>query len=365
MTILIIDGSVAFTGAFKCALNEAELLSSEHKFIFILPARTTLSELLLEKGFTVYNLPMKEISRSLKSVILYSFYLVKNLLALKQIARKESADVIQVNDFYNLLGAAMKLTGYKGKLITYIRFLPSALPAPLRKLWTKIAQHYSDSVIAVSDAVLNQLPARPNTIRIYDPIALEERLVKPGKSSEVIQCTYIANYTRGKGQEYALAAFTEVYKSDPGIRLKFVGGDMGLEKNALFKKELEQSALQNGLGNVVSFHPFNPDAEKEIKDADIILNFSDAESFSMTCLEAAFYGTPLIATRCGGPEEIIQDQVTGLLVPKRDVRAMAEAILRLSGDASIRRQYAANGEKYVREKFTREQFIHQFTQLLK
>src|SRR5690606_11801253 len=152
MTILIIDNSIAFTGAFKCALNEAELLSGEHRFIFLLPKESTLVNILREKGIKVYTVPMLEIKRSPAALVSYPFALLRNAMHLHKIVRREKVDVVQVNDFYNMLGVALKMTGFKGKLLTYVRFLPSVMPSVLRNTWTKLGLKYSHKMIAVSDA---------------------------------------------------------------------------------------------------------------------------------------------------------------------------------------------------------------------
>lgn len=365
MKILIIDNSLAFTGAFKCALNEAELLSGEHEFVFVLHDDSNLKKPLEEKGFKVYTLHMVEIKKSLPVLLLYPLMLLKNTIELLRIVKHEQVEVVQMNDFYNLLGAMIKKFGYKGKLITYVRFLPSAMPSILRKWWTKLAQKYSNKVITVSDAVLNQLPANENTIRIYDPVKLTETLPeKEVMQNGIINILYLGNYIKGKGQDHALLAFAKAHQQQPKLRLKYVGGDMGLEKNKHFKQELKEQAQVMGISEVVSFAPFNKNVEEEIKQADIMLNFSEAESFSMTCLEAAYYGTPLIATRCGGPEEIIEHGRTGLLVAKQDIHEMSDAILALANDKIRRSEYAKAGKKYVRDKFNINNFEQQFKTVL-
>lgn len=367
VNILIIDNSIAFTGAFKCALNEAEILSGQHKFIFALPAGSKVLRIAEEKGYKVYPIPFREISRSPKVILQYPFSLLRNLFTLRSIVKKEQIDVVQANDFYNLLGALLKLTGYKGKLLTYVRFLPSSLPAPLRSFWTKVAQRFSHRVIAVSDAVLKELPNHLHTIRIYDPVKLEEQYPEKKTSDadrELVILLYLANFTRGKGQEYALAAFHSAYKQNPNLRLRFVGGDLGLAKNAAFRSELENSVSQLQLGEVVSFTNFTNDIERELKETDILLNFSEAESFSMTCLEAGFYGVPVIATRCGGPEEIVKDGITGLLVGKKDIASMIEAIQLLANDKERRLEMGDAARSYVRETFSVDKFQSELSQIL-
>lgn len=364
VNILIIDNSNSFTGAFKCALQTALLLSEKHHFIFVIPSESTNGILLGEKGFTVYQLPMKEMSRSIKSVAQYPFYLSGNLWKLRKIVTKEKIDIVQVNDFYNLLGAGLKMSGTKIKLLTYVRFLPSSLPNVLRNMWTKTAQRYSDKVIAVSDAVLHQLPEKINTIKLYDAAIFEEKINGATASREHVVFLYLANFTRGKGQEHALAAFKKLYDTHKNIRLKYVGGFLGLEKNRLFKDELQHEVKQLQLDPVVSFHEFDKNVEQLIKDSNVLLNFSEAESFSMTCLEASYYGIPVIAAKCGGPEEIIVNEQTGILVEKKDIAGMAAAMSRLAEDKNLREQYGAAARNYVREKFSKEQFLQQFHRLL-
>lgn len=362
LKILIIDNSVAYTGAFKCALNEAEMLSDDqHHFTFILHDHSNLKKVVKEHGYTVHNLHMIEISKSLPIILAYPFMLLWNTIVLLKIIRDEEVDIIQVNDFYNLLGAMAKLFGFKGKLITYVRFLPSVMPGPLRKFWIKMANRFSHKVIAVSDAVLEQLPANSKTIRIYDPVMLkEEHPVKTyKKEEEPVKMLYLANFIKGKGQDYAIEAFAIAYKKHKKITLHLAGGDMQLEKNIEYREDLEQRVSELGLTEVVTFAKFSADVESEIKKADIVLNFSDAESFSMTCLEAAFYGTALIATKCGGPEEIISQGETGLLVPVKDINAMANAMITLANDANLREQYAIAGKNYVRNKFSTQEYLQQ------
>ncbi len=364
MNILIIDNSNGFTGAFKCALNEALLLKDAHRIVFVTPQNSTNIPLLKEKGFTVYPLPLKEISKSLKAVFQYPFYFIANLVRLKNIIAKEKIELVQVNDFYNLLGAGLKLSGAKIKLITYVRFLPASLPGSLRRLWTNAAQRYSDKVIAVSDAVLQQLPSHPDTIRIYDPALIEENLPPYRASQAEVQFLYLANFTRGKGQEHALAAFKNAYETHKNIRLNYVGGFLNLEKNKRFKEELQEETKRMNLQDVVRFREFDSGVERLLKTSAVLLNFSEAESFSMTCLEASYYGIPVIATRCGGPEEIIVHRETGWLVKKKNIEEMTSAMLQLADDITLREQLGNAARTYVREKFSEQQFLQPFQQLL-
>jgi glycosyltransferase involved in cell wall biosynthesis len=108
---------------------------------------------------------------------------------------------------------------------------------------------------------------------------------------------------------------------------------------------------------------YSDDVERDIKSADIVLNFSESESFSHTCLEACAFGRPIIATRCGGPEEIVDDGVSGILVPVRDTDAMVAALSSLGNDAAKRVSMGQSGRQIVRQRFSTESFVHGFKRL--
>lgn len=127
---------------------------------------------------------------------------------------------------------------------------------------------------------------------------------------------------------------------------------MGMVKNQEFRYELEATAQAAGLAQVVHFDGFAADTEAAMKAHDIILNFSEAESFSLTCLDALYYGVPLIASDCGGPAELFEAGKSGLLVPNRDVPAMAEAISALTASRSMRQQFSVASRAFVRQKFS-------------
>ena len=363
--ILLIDNSVAFTGAYKCAIQQAEALREVYHYIFLIPKGSILAPLIREKGFQCYTLPMLEIKKSISTLIKYFPVLIRNTFKIKQIVVKEAVDVVIMNDFYNMLGILSKLSGYQGKLVTYIRFIPNSVPSVLRRIWLFLAFKYADKILAVSDAVLNQLPESEKAIKLYDAVQFEE--IYPEKrtvDTNTVNLLYLGNYIVGKGQDHALAAFKIAYQQNKYLRLIFAGGDMGLEKNKQFRQKLQDEVEKAGLINIVHFLPFEKDVEALIKDSSIVLNFSESESFSMTCAEACYYGVPVIATRCGGPEEIIVNEYSGLLVENKNVQQMAEAILKLSSSVQLQQQFGKNARNFVREKFSLSVFTTSFKSLV-
>jgi len=123
----------------------------------------------------------------------------------------------------------------------------------------------------------------------------------------------------------------------------------------LYKDSLLKKVVQNKSAKGITINDFVSDKAKVFANSSIFLNFSNSESFSMTTLEALAYGIPAIATDCGGPGEIIEDGVSGRLVPVGDIKAMSEAIIQLAKDPQLRETYSKNGRKRFEEKFNLEE----------
>jgi glycosyltransferase involved in cell wall biosynthesis len=83
------------------------------------------------------------------------------------------------------------------------------------------------------------------------------------------------------------------------------------------------------------------------------------ETFGISCLEAMAFGLPVVATRAGGLPEVVEDGVTGLLVPPGDSAALADAICRLLADADLRQRLGETGRERVVANFTAERVVQE------
>ncbi|AYA37187.1 glycosyltransferase [Hymenobacter oligotrophus] len=354
--ILIADNSTAVTGALNAMRSATDRLRPRFEFVYVLPSGSKGVALLEAAGYKVYQVPFVEISKRVRNLVLYPFMLLLNGWRLARIARREEASALHMNDFYNLTGVvARALTALP--LITHVRFLPQTQVQPLARTWRWLAEHVAQRVVCVSQAVYGYFSPLPRVRVIADPIPEQEKYPPANlapRADGTVRMLYLSNYIPGKGQNFALEAFKAAYAQDSRLRLRFMGGDMGLEKNRDFKAQLAAAVADAGLGEVVTFGGFEADVEAVIKQADIVLNFSESESFSLTCLDALFFGTPLIASDCGGPAELFEHGRSGFLVPNRDVPAMASAMLRLAADLPLRQQFAEAGRAFVRNKFSPE-----------
>ncbi|GGG58443.1 hypothetical protein GCM10011378_38220 [Hymenobacter glacieicola] len=321
----------------------------------------------------VHELPFVEISRRKADLLRYLPMLLLNGWRLHRLSKRSGATIVHLNDFYNLTGYVAKLLSFgQLRVVTHVRFLPQSLVQPLARTWRWLGEQFADRVLCVSEAVRQYFGSAVSVQVVFDPIPGPERYPAPtvpaSRPDGSVQLLYLSNYIQGKGQNFAVEAFQQAYAQNDTLRLTFVGGDMGMAKNREFRQQLEAGVAAAGLSGVVSFQGFVADVEQAIKSADILLNFSESESFSLTCLDALYFGTPLIASDCGGPAELFEHGVSGLLVPNRNVDSMAQAIKQLAADPSLRARFAAAGRRFVREKFraaaTYERLGQMYTEVL-
>lgn len=356
-TVLVVDNSRAVTGALNALRHATTPLREQFGFVYVVPAGSTARPVLEADGYRVHELPFVEISRRPADLLRYLPLLLLNGWRLYRLACREGAAAIHLNDFYNLTGyVARGLSLGRLPVLTHVRFLPQALPQVFARPWRWLAEHLAQRVLCVSDAVRAYFaPGHGRVQTVYDPLPARGEKLPPHAVAEAadapVRLLYLSNYIRGKGQNFAVEAFRQAYAQCPRLRLHFVGGDMGLVKNQEFRQELEATVRQANLAGVVTFAGFASDTEDLMKAHDVVLNFSEAESFSLTCLDALYYGVPLIASDCGGPAELFEANVSGLLVPNRDVAAMVAAMVQLAENAGQRRAFAQASRAFVRQKF--------------
>jgi len=146
----------------------------------------------------------------------------------------------------------------------------------------------------------------------------------------------VANIRITKGYEYFVRAARLVVDANPTVRFVAAGDvdpDLGPPIRALV------TAL--GLDHHVKLLGFRPDVHGVLRDLDVFMMASTSEGFPLVLLEAMATGKAVVATRCGGTEELVWDGINGRLVPVRDPAALANAVLALLEDKRLAAQLSA------------------------
>ena len=348
---LIIENSLDFTGGLNSVLRSCELLKTEFDFCFLLPTGSKSAKYVMKNGFVVYELPMKEIRKSAGAMLLYFLFLMINTIRLINLLKTARIDLMVSNDFYNMTSPLYKLMGGRIPYVCYVRFRPSKFPGMLVQWWSWMHDRYAATIISVSEIVKRELPHRRKVVVIKNEFPNQPVDLIASTSKTIL---YPANYIEGKGQAYALQSFAVVHRQFPGWKLRFVGGEMGLDKNRSYKKRLVEQSVSMGLQEGVEWEGFSEHMDREYLNASIVLNFSESESFSLTCLEAMYYGRTVIATKSGGPQEILSHVKNGVLVNVGDVQSMTLALLELIGKPDKRNAMGAQAYHDVRVRFDLE-----------
>lgn len=143
-----------------------------------------------------------------------------------------------------------------------------------------------------------------------------------------------------KALSVLLDALPRVFRASPGAHLVIVGdGDC--------RAELVSHARRLGLADRVHFLGRRTDVEEILRAADIAVMSSDYEGTPLVAFECFATGTPLVATAVGGLVDMIEDGVTGRLVPRRNPEALAQAIIELIADPDLRRRIADAAQRSV------------------
>lgn len=359
LVIAVVDSSAAMTGALRAIARQSFLTADFAETIIFRPNGQNVS-LAGEPVFRqAIKHPVALLRRSPLSLFSYPVRLLVAAVRLVRALRRVRADVLILNDFFYLEGALTRLLGFRGRIITWVRIDPRRFGF-LGKVWLAAARLASNELVAVSRFIQQILPAHYKTSLIYDSVpAAEGRSVSFGQ-----RILFVGNYTRGKGHEAAIAAFHTISGQFPNATLRFVGGDLGLERNRRFKDELEALARGGPGGPRIEICGFAEDVGDEYKDSAMLLNFSQSESFSLTCLEGAAHGLPVIATISGGPQEIVEDAKTGFLVPVGDVAAMADRMTWLLANPELSQKMGEAAARRAASVFGEGQFLNSVRRLL-
>ncbi len=105
------------------------------------------------------------------------------------------------------------------------------------------------------------------------------------------------------------------------------------------------------------------DLQSVYSDTDVFVTCSDWEGNSLVCLEAMALKIPVVATRCGGPEEVVVNNETGYLVSVNAPEEISGAVLKLVNNPEARKQMGIKGRNRVLSHFTADQYAENFESL--
>lgn len=216
--------------------------------------------------------------------------------------------------------------------------------------------------IAISDIIAKRISAhykigKENVPVIYNPVDLREFGIQQNKNKldGNITITTVGRLTYQKNHKMLIEAFHLAKKKIKSMRLLIVGeGEL--------RDELEKQVESKKLNNSIYFLGERNDIPEILNNTDIFVLSSDFEGLPLSLLEAMASGLPIIATRVGGVPDIITHSRNGLLVEKNDVEGLAEAIVNLTNNKSLRVKIGMNNIEDSK-KYDVETMVNKYEEL--
>jgi glycosyltransferase involved in cell wall biosynthesis len=284
----------------------------------------------------------------------------RGMVRLVRLVRAWKPDVLHSHLVHaNLMARALRLFVRLPVLVSTLHSVYDE-GGPLLMLAYRLTNRLVDLMTIVSETAANGFVAKgtiprellrviPNGVDLdrFHNVAPSARQAIRGTVGLGDQFVWLAvgRFETAKDYPNLLRAFADVHRENPGSVLVLVGrGELQAETEAL--------SQDLGLTACVRFLGVRHDVPELMSAADGYVLSSAWEGMPVVLLEAAASGLPVVATDVGGIREVVRDQESGFLVPRRDPASLALAMLRLMGlSAAERSQMGERGQAHVRAHY--------------
>jgi glycosyltransferase involved in cell wall biosynthesis len=299
------------------------------------------------------------------------------LLGLREIIKREKVDLIQSHLLgSNVYSAIVGLITRKPVITTFHGAVDVSETERFMALKFLFINAGSSKIAAVSESLKDEIVERTplkskKTVVIYNGIdtAVFEREKSDDFSRQFgwqdndIIIGSLGNIRPAKAYDVLLRAAALLDNQKAVCRFVIAGqGEYKGKRSRLYKELLE---LRDSLNtqNHIQFIGFVDDPADFLSKVDMFLLPSTSEGFSISTIQAMASSLPVIATRCGGPEEILTHQQDGWLVGKDSPAAIAEAINLLTEGNEQRDQLSRNAKVKVDNTFGLEAMLGAYQKL--
>lgn len=351
--ILITDYTVS-----KRVLSNSSLLalidsdeSNDFNIIFVFNMDCDINVELKKRGYKTYicQYGSPNFGKNLLQHILIPFKYLRILY-------KEKPDVIYAN---NVMSAK------SGVIFKYLSFKPLFLH--IRNVGffkrTKFFSLFADYFLCVSNYCMrNTLPKKYHSRAavVYDGVSIKEHInirnTYEGfsKSYKDMVIGMVGRITSQKGQDYFVKLANSLSAKYPNVIFAHCG-EKPHSINTPYSKSLIDKSFEITSLKKFFWFDYNDNIEEfwSIVDIAIVPSQND-EAFGRVIIEAMSLGIPVISTESGGPQEIIQHNLNGLCVDKKNYEMLEDGLKSLIENPNIRKKFAIAGKKTIKEKFSYE-----------
>ena len=297
---------------------------------------------------------------------IYGLSGVLGLVKLTWLLKRERIDILHSFMFSeNILGAMAAHWAETPMVITCRRDTGILSEGKPRHFFAyRLTNRWVDRILCVSEAIRSlvirterTLEAKvltiPNGAQIEASVSAKKKAEERnrlGVAKDALIVAIVANLSWVKDHETFFKAAQRVKREQPNVRFWVIG-------EGALRKKLEKQVASLKLQQEVRFFGRVADPKPLLSLADISVNASVSEGMSNTILESMALGIPVVATDVDGNPETVSDGKTGLLVPPKNPEAMAQALLRLLRDSSLRAQMGEAGRDRIRQSLSLERMV--------
>lgn len=281
--------------------------------------------------------------------------LARYLVSLVRTIRRVQPDIVHTNSLKaDILGGIASRVA-RVPLIWHVRdriaddYLPHRAVVVFRKLCRIIPQF----VIANSQATLDTLylpGTKPRAVissgfdvNAFAVAGAKRKPLTHVTAADQVEIGIVGRISPWKGQDVFLRAAAIVHAAFPQTHFSIIGAALFGEKE--HEAKLHALVQDVSLRDAVTFHGFQEDVATAIGNLDVLVHASViAEPLGQVIAQGMAAGKPVVATRGGGASEIVDDKVTGWLVPPNDPSSLAEAICAVLRDPERAAAIARRGQ---------------------
>lgn len=280
-------------------------------------------------------------------------HVIRQFRALAAFLKSERPDIVHAHS--PLLKALARLLRFRNRFVlvsTYHNLLERH--HPIIQYTERLSHRFDDAQISCSSEVARSMrwstTVVPNGIHAdkedTEGFVLRKRFgIKD--SSPLFVC--VASLTSKKSHDVLISAFAEAFVPGDAHLVLFGAGEMRLA--------LENQAIEVGGKDQIHFAGADPSAAVLSAEADVFCLVSQYEGLPLALLEAMRNKLPCIVSDAGEMSHVVEDGLTGIVIERGDVHALAEAMKRLASDPDMRRRMGQAGYKRICEKFALEPMV--------
>jgi glycosyltransferase involved in cell wall biosynthesis len=302
--------------------------------------------------------------RRLNWHIVWMLYFVLVNLELILIFLKTRPFLIHANNSKSMLASTLIVFLTRIKLIWHVRDMAN------HPLVLRVGSHLSYRIVAVSNAVKETLVH--NGIKesaidvVYNAIEVKNHDLhrKMRQTKGPLIFANVGQFVPWKKQDVFLNAADNLLKEGEDVEFILIGDDI-LKRDMKYKAKVLAMIQGSPFANKIKLIGWHQDIEPWWCKVDCLVHPAVSEPFGRVIIEAMSYGVPVIAADSGGPSEIIQDGITGLLFEPNNVADLTCLMGTIIENPGLSQKISTAGHRYAVSHFQAEKIAKRIEEIYK